>query len=612
MLAAVLLLAAAVRAVNDLQVKDGSFLYAHLGYDTDMNFYDAWARGIVAGDFLGAPRPYHPWHNEIARDVYAIKAPGAPFDETIGRAMWARWLGPHAFYQDPLYAYAVAAVYAVFGARPEPVVLCQNVLGLLIVALIFTLGCAVWDRTVGLVAGIMAALYAPLIFYESTLLRGALQAFLALSAVTLVTLALQRQRRAWWALAGLAAGLAVLTHGTNLLLALALSAYALWPFSVIALSSTDPPSSPPLPSSVPAFPPSASPHATWPRLTRRTALLTYSLGFALALLPLVARNLIIGAPPWTIGPANAYTAFNVISGHAVDSDPRQGFPFSPQSARIFAATDARLWPVIRATLGTHQSPTSWLRRMGLKFLAFWDGWENADNINFYYFLLHSPFVAGIGLRFTLVAPLGVMGLVLSRRRALCPPAAAVACGLVAGLLFFTSSRVRLTAALALIPFAAAALVEIARQLRRGQLRSLALPAAAGLVAAVVAAAPWWPREHLVRELDYISGNAIARIRAAAAVRESDTSRAARIFDKQLSTEPDPLRRISPSGSYSVLPEWAARLARSFADLHAAAATLHGSTGAPERAEYHAQRARVLAVIASQYEARARAAQGTSR
>jgi hypothetical protein len=597
MLAAVLLLAAGVRLVSYLQVRHGSILYAHWAPDTDMNFYDAWARGIVAGDLLRAPRPYHPWHGEVARDVHAVVAPGAPFDDAVGRRMWDRWLGPHAFYQDPLYAYAMAAIYAVAGARPEPVVLWQGLLGLGIVALVFTLGCALWDRTVGLVAGVIAALYAPLVFYETTLLRGALQAFLALAAVTFTTLALQRRQRRWWLLAGAAAGLATLAHATNLLLAVALAFYPAIAWFRHRRATSRRATSPSEPS---------SPERGMPR----RALWAYAAGLVLALSPLIVRNVIIGAPPWTLGPARAYTAFNFICGQAVDSDPRLGFPFSPSSARIFAATDARVIPVIKATLATHPSFTSWLARMGRKVLAFWDGWENADNINFYYFLLHSPFVAAIGVRFALLAPLAAMGLALSGRRALSPPALAVACGLLAGLVFFTSSRVRLTAAVALIPFAAAAVVATIRRLRDARGRSLALPAAVGLAAAIVAAAPWWPRDQVVRELDYITGNTIAHIRANNARRASDPGAAARIFDKQLSTEPEPLRRIDPSAGFSLLPEWATRLARSFADLHAAAADLHKAAGAPERAQYHAGRARVLSVVAAQYEARLREVTGS--
>jgi len=591
MLAAVLLLAAAVRLISYLQVRDGSMLYAHWAHDTDMNFYDAWARGIVAGDLLTAPRPYHPWHNDVARDVYAITAPGQPFDDAIGRRIWERWLGPYAFYQDPLYAYALAAIYATAGPRPEPIVLWQGLLGLGIVAFVFVLGTALWDRTVGLVAGVLAAVYAPLIFYETTLLRGTLQAFLALAAVTFVTLGLQRPRQSrWWILAGLSAGLSVLAHATNVLLAAVL---ALYPFRRIVPAGSEPDT----PSRLAGL--------------ARSALFKYSAGFLLALAPLLVRNVMVGAPPWTLGPAGAYKAFNFMSGQAADADPRAAFPFSLSAPRILAATDAKLVPVIKATLATYPSVASWAKRMGVKLLVFWDGWENADNINFYYFLLHSPFVATFGLRFALVVPLSVMGLALSGRRALSPPAAVVICGLVTSLVFFTSSRVRLTAAVALIPFAAAALVETVRRIRTGRLRSLALPAAAGLIAAIVSAAPWWPHEHLVRDLDYITGNTIAQIRANQARQESDTPAAARIFDKQLSTEPDALRGIDPSGRFSTVPEWAARLARSFADLHAAAAQLHATTGAPERAEYHAQRARILSVVAAQYEARVRAVRGAN-
>ena len=176
---------------------------------------------------------------------------------------------------------------------------------------------------------------------------------------------------------------------------------------------------------------------------------------------------------------------------------------------------------------------------------------------------------------------------------------------IGGLVFFTSSRVRLTAALALAPFAAAALVEVTRRLRSGRARSLYGPAALWLAAAIVTAAPWWPREHPVHELEYIGGNTIARIRADRARQASDLSGAARIFDKQLSTEPEPLRRLDPSGAFSVIPEWAARLAGSFAELHGAAASLHAAAGAPERAQYHARRARILSVVAAQYAARAR-------
>ena len=101
-LAALLLLAAAVRFVSYLEVRDGSILYFHYAADTDMHFYDGWARLIAGGELLAAPRPYHPWHNAVAREVHDITAPAQPFDENVGRAMWDHWMGTGTFYQDPL------------------------------------------------------------------------------------------------------------------------------------------------------------------------------------------------------------------------------------------------------------------------------------------------------------------------------------------------------------------------------------------------------------------------------------------------------------------------------------------------------------------------------
>ena len=571
-LAAVLALAAAVRTVSYLQVRDGSILYFHRAADTDMNFYDAWARLIAGGDLLAAPRPYHPWHHELAREVHERTKPGQPFDENVGRAMWDHWMGAHTFYQDPLYAYALAALYRTFGPRLEAVLFAQALLGLAIVALVFVLGRVLWDDAVAVVAGVFAALYAPFVFYESTLLRGTLQAALALAAVTCATLGARGTgRRGWWPAAGLFAGLSVLTHAANLILAAALLASA-W----IAGAAN-----------------------------RRARMALYAAGLALALTPLLARNLALGLPPWSTGTAAGYGAHNFVMSHAADADPRHGFPFSPSEGRIFARTDARLLPTVLETLATHASPWSWLRLMLAKLQAFFDGWESADNINFYYFLLQSPLLRTIGLRYGLLVPLFALGLCVSGRRALSPPGLAVLSGVLVALLLFTASRVRLSAAAAMIPFAAAGIVCAARRLRAGKVRSLAAPLAVAAAAGLLAAAPWWPRPLLVRPLDYRTGNDLAIARFEHERRQGRPDVAARVLTKQLATEPGPLRELVPGTESAVVPEWAAGLAASFADLHRAAVAAELDAGRPERALPHAEHARMLSVLARSYAARPR-------
>jgi 4-amino-4-deoxy-L-arabinose transferase-like glycosyltransferase len=563
-LALILALGALFRLGVYLQARDGSILYFHRALDTDMNFFDGWARLIAGGELLAAPRPYHPWHDEVARQVHALTAPGAPYDEQTGRRLWDRWLGAGTLYQDPLYAYTLAAVYAACGVHLPPVLAFQAALGLAGALLLFVTARRLWDDTVGLWAAALAVLYAPLVFYELILLRGVLMAFFVLAAVCGATLAQAGGRRRHWIATGAAGGLAILTHAVALPLSLLLCASAAW--------------------------------APGPA-GRKKALAWAFAGLALALLPLALRNSLAGLPPWSSGTAQGYGAHNAVSSHAVDANPRDGFPFSAHEGPIFARTDARFLPTLRAALATHPGPGSWLALMGRKVLAFFDGWENADNVNFYYFLLQAP-LARLGLRFALLLPLAALGVALCGRRAwTTPPLLAAACVLLGALLFFTASRVRLSAALCLVPFAAAGLVEAARRLRTGRLRSLAGPALAAAAAAVLAWAPWWPRPQLVRPLDYRAGNELALARAGFERQNGRGALAARVIARQIATEPSALRALQPSAEPVTVPAWAVPLAGSFAALHRAAVQDALQDGRPAEALAHAEHARLLGLLA---------------
>jgi 4-amino-4-deoxy-L-arabinose transferase-like glycosyltransferase len=573
-LAAVLALAALVRAVSYLQVRHGSIPFLHLVEGTDMRYYDGWARQIAAGDILAAPRPYGPWHHAVAREAHERTSPGQPFDESVGRAMWGRWIGEGRFYRDALYPYVLAASHRVLGPHLAPVLAWQALLGLATVALVFAVARTMWDQATAVAAGTLAAMYAPFVFFESALLEATLVAFLTLAAVAAATVAARRESPWAWTGAGCAAGLAVLAHSAGLLLAAAL------PLAM--------------------------------RGRRGPCMAAYAGGLALALSPLVARNAAQGQTPWPAGTSAAYAAHAFVTGHAGDADPARGFPASPSEGRIFAATDARLLPTAWRTLATHRNPLGWLGLMGRKLLAFLDGWEGAGSVSFYYFLAQSPVLASVGVRLGLLLPLAALGFAMaaqgersSRPARLASPAAlAVACGLLTALVFFTSSRTRLAAAAAMLPFAGAGLVGAARRVRARQWRSLAAPATAAVIAAVIAAAPWWPREHLVRDADYRTGNALAVARWQHERQIGRPARGLRVLEKQLSTEPRPLRSAT-LGTARAVPEWAARVAGSFAELHQAAAAAQREAGSEGRALAHAEHAKTLAIVARGHAARAR-------
>jgi hypothetical protein len=568
LLCAVLAAGAAVRAVNGLQVKDGSILQFHVWEQSDMNFFHQWGRRIAEGDLLGAPRPYHRWHGEVALEVHQRQRPGEPFDERRGRELWNRWLGDKVYYQDPLYAYLLGGLYRLFGPRVEPMLLLQSLMGLAITALVFWLGATLGGRVTGFVSGLLAAFYAPLVFNEGTLLRGVLLALLSLGLVAAARRALDAARPArWWLLGGLSGGLLVLTHSAGLLLVLALAALVAW-------AERD--------------------------ARRRHGLLAFSGGLLLGLAPLVVRNLSVGLPPFA---ATATGPVNFILCNAADRNAWAGFSISKYAGEILEATNGKLLPVVRATLATHDGIGSWLRLGGEKLLVFLSGHETVDNVSFDYYLLQAPFVAAVGLRFALVESLAVAGMLLAGRRlrAAAPLLVGIAAGLATALAFATLSRLRLTTALLLIPFAGYALVEGWRRLRQGRARSLIGPALAAALIAALALVPG-PRVAAVRDSDYWVGNTIALHQARERARDGDLDGALRTLRVQLRTEPRDLQRLEPTERASTLTDQSARVAPLFVDLHSLAAAVHEQLGEHEEALREARRAGVLQVVAQQYRA----------
>ena len=561
----VLAVAAAARVANWMQVQPGSILYFHLWEQSDMNFFHQWGERIAGGDLMGAPRPYHRWHGEVALEVHRRQQPGVPFDEQRGRLLWRRWLGDDAFYQDPLYAYLLGAFYRVCGARVEPVLVAQGVMGLGIAALAFFLGDVLGGRWTALLAGLMAALYAPLMFYEGTLLRGVLQALLSLALVAAAQRGLEQERGGrWWLVSGLCGGALAMTHSTGLLLVAGLGALA-------ALRERG------------------------PRLRRD--LLCFGGGLALALLPFAARNVAVGLSPLA---APAYGPVNFIISNAADRNPWVGFPISEWTDEILEQTDGRLLPVIRATLATHPGVGSWLRLALQKLLVFVNHRETVDNINFSYYLLQAPLMDWTGLRFALLAPLGLGGILLAgRRREAAPLLLGLASGLAIAVAFFTSSRLRLTSALMLVPFAALFVVESARRVRAGRARSLLGPGLGVLAAAVVVLVDWAPPGPAIRSADYLVGNSIAVERARRSAAAGDGEAALRTLEVQLRTEPSELRRLDPRAGSATLSAASVQAAGYFVELHRLAAALHEARGEREEAFAEARRGEVLEMVARQ-------------
>lgn len=126
-------------------------------------------------------------------------------------------IGEGVFYQDPLYPYVLAGLYAVFGPGSPGALAAQGILDAATVALVFALGRELFGLRAGLVAGALACVYEPSLFYDVLRLKVALSVFLVTLALWALVCAARRDRGAWWLGGGAALGLAALTRGNYLL-----------------------------------------------------------------------------------------------------------------------------------------------------------------------------------------------------------------------------------------------------------------------------------------------------------------------------------------------------------------------------------------------------------
>jgi hypothetical protein len=563
--AAVVLLSAAVRVVCFLQLASGPCLEQHRWDQSDMAFYDQWARTVAAGDVL-ADRPLfptHTWHEQVARAfcldyperVAALQARvGEEGIPTLTQAVWNHWLGEKTFYQDPLYPYLVAATYAVGGADVNWVLAWQMALGAASNLLVYLLARDLFGELAGLAGGLLAVLCPIPLYYEMLLLRESCLVFATLGLLYLTAVVRHRPTPGWLFLAGACFGAAMLLKSSTALYFLAAA-----PALVLA-----------------------------GRPAARTGLLraaALAAGGALALAPAVGRNLAVGAPPLTLASSGPLTFANC---NAADNPNQSGFYASGRLHAILEDSGGHWLSVLRETLQTHDGVGSYLTGMERRFLSLWHWYEMPDNSNFYYYRLQAP-ILWLPATFVVLGPLGAVGVALAclgRRGRGSPPGGpegsaeateALRSGnvrlavvlvlicLVTPLLFGSSSRLRLPLEAALMPFAGLTLSSVTWWLAERRLGPAGLTGAAVLLLALAIGRPLPPGERLIRVTDYQVAHRYYQPRLDEARKQGDSRRLKVLLEQYVATEPPELSTLSASDPPHDEDE--ERLAQHFAQVH---------------------------------------------
>jgi 4-amino-4-deoxy-L-arabinose transferase-like glycosyltransferase len=416
------------------------------------------------------------------RLIYAIQYQASPFfDHPImdsrNHDLWARsiiggepFLPGHPYFRAPLYPWFLASTYRLFGDGYFMPRVLQAMLGALSCGLVFLIARRFYGRWAGAAAGLVAATFWLLLYFDAELLDVPLSVFLNLVFVYLLTRALDKGSWRIFAASGLALGMAALARPTILL------------FGVVAIG--------------------------WVLMIgwrdRSTALRqagALALACLVPILPVTIRNAAVGhdfVPIASQGGLNLY-----IGNHPASDGMTAELPggmadwrgsYFDSITMAEKALGRKLKPSEVSSYFTRESlrfaisqPGPWLGLTLHKFRLFWNRVELADNQPIRFFAVrYAPIVRLLPIGIGLIAPLGMLGFLLALRewRHSFPLWGYTAACALAVIPFFVTTRFKLPVVPMLIVLSAGAGAWVVQQIRRRRWRPILL---AGAALAVLAA-----------------------------------------------------------------------------------------------------------------------------
>jgi tetratricopeptide (TPR) repeat protein len=386
-----------------------------------------------------------------ARDSVFFRALGldAKYYDDEALRILSGTLPAEPFFMGPLYAYFLAFVYRIAGHSYDAVRVLQALMGAATALAAARIGTLLAGRTAGLLAGLLVAIYPPLVFYSGSILYPSLAALLD-TGVVLFLLEHERTRRGRdLAIAGILLGASAVGQATVLAVAPGVVAW-LWLLERRDLRRT----------------------------ARRAA--PFLVGLALPIAPITARNVLVGGEPvllTTNGGLNFYIGngpeatggYVKPKGLDVYEDPSGRGLLSRRAGRALTARETdRAW-MDAGVAHVREDPARFAALLVRKFVFYWGAAEIPQIENFEFQKSESRVVSvvdALPLGFGVLGPLAGVGAIAlaaeaRRRRALArrlaPPILFVALYSATIIVFFVISRYRLPVVPLLLVFAGAAL-----------------------------------------------------------------------------------------------------------------------------------------------------------
>jgi len=427
---------------------------------------DWWWLAVFAVAF--AARLIFVWHSRRVPFFFSPIIDANGYDSRAAELL-TTGISARTFDQAPLYTMFLAANYFLFGQGYLAPRIVQSLMGAASCVMVQRLGARLAGRTAGVIAGFAGALYGPLVFYETDLLREVLVIFLALALLLCLLRSQESGRLPWAAAAGFLMGLSLIARENTILF---LPMAAAWLFF----------------------------RANSPSKNRWLAPTLFVLLAVLPVVPVTMRNYVNSGELVFI---SSQGGMNFFIGNSADSERLTGLQPGIAWDRMRKAPQAELgenaspnasngWFFRSAFRDIAAAPGAWVKKLVKKAWLVFDGEELEPNNDINLYRGESWLLRALILRlgplwfpFGLVAPLFVLGAVTRK-----PSAGAwLILGFIAAYatslaLFHVRARYRLPIAPVMLPFAVAGALWVGKQWKVRNAKVLA----AGLLGLLAVAA----------------------------------------------------------------------------------------------------------------------------
>ncbi|HZV69710.1 MAG TPA: glycosyltransferase family 39 protein [Saprospiraceae bacterium] len=359
--------------------------------NSDMNFFDSWARHIEGGDWLcdTIMHPFHDWHGVIAESYFRLYPDvAAPYYQAnmhngvldtlaARKALINDIYKGKTYHQEPLYTYILAASFSIFGYDYEWIYFWQFLLGALTNVLVFYIGKRYFNALTGLLAAVFVMFMGSILVYEMVILRTTMTNFFTVLLLYLFLALLEKPSWKRQLAFGAASGITLMGQSYFILFLLPALGWFAW--------------------------------MHWKNKKEVAINIAAFIGAMLLVMsPLFYRNLKVGAPVNALASHGAMAYIPVNTKYAA---PMESFSiYVPSLVKIRHDSEGKMIPAVIECLKTFNGIGDFMKIYIQKINGMFMWYEMPNNMSYYMYCTYAPILCQLPVKYYFIAPLGLVGL----------------------------------------------------------------------------------------------------------------------------------------------------------------------------------------------------------